>query len=681
LKWEVAAKRDPVNATEFFTARRSDIPNPLAEIPECSLACERLRRAVTLMESILLYGDYDCDGVTSITLMLDALQALGASSGLVNYIIPHRLLDGYGLKWPKLEAFFKHEGEHGEPCYPDLLIAMDCGSNSPKEVKRLLDCGIDVIVIDHHHLSDTERLPQEKGLIHLNPGLWWDEKKKHTRFCAAGMTFFVADALHRNGQAPWNRERAILLAGLATCADVVPLLGVNRRLLKHSLSLARDPEKVCLVPGLEALKERMTIRGAFNEEAYSYAWGPCLNAPGRMGQADDSVVLLTAMDPKKAAKYACKCLRSNGWRKATERVILNSAMKQAKAQMADNPDRHIIFVCHPEWHPGVVGIVAARIRDRYDRPVFVSTSYGRGIWKGSARSTDACDLGKLLQRAKDKEEILEGGGHEMAGGLTFTEDRRHKLQHWLEENSNLNVEDLKPKIETAAPVSVLQPKDWAKVLKPLSPFGKENQCPALFVEAAELVGVRTRDAIDAASCKKVLIGYEGLFRERSTGWNFFALWRDYELADLLWEVHRFLDDPDLDEHDFVHLECDFMLDLELQGFLNAKERAKAERNRTALEALARSKARKDWEAILAANQFKTTEVPNSFGSKNQGGACKNWTTISAKDEDNVRLQRIEVSYNFVVRQCQRIPRKEPSKSISQLGIQPDMFSVEEMWGR
>jgi hypothetical protein len=320
-----------------------------------------------------------------------------------------------------------------------------------------------------------------------------------------------------------------------------------------------------------------------------------------MGTAAGSVDLLLSTEPGRAQKSARTCLLANGWRKSTERAILNSAMRQAEAQMADNPNRRVLFLCHPQWHPGVVGIVAARIRDRYGRPAFVSSSFGKGVWKGSARSIEACNLGKLLQAAKRQGVIEDGGGHEMAGGLTFLEGQRHRAPKWLEANAGITDEDLVPKVERAAAPSLLAPKDWAQVLKPLAPFGKDNPCPALFVEAAELLGVRTRTAWDPASGKRFLIGYEGLFAEISGPGLFFALWRDYELADLTWEVHRFLDDPDLKEYDQVRLDCHFRLEMELHGF------------------------------------------------------------ISAQDRKHARGKRAERSYNFVVRQCRRIAKAEPSQ--------------------
>jgi hypothetical protein len=294
------------------------------------------------------------------------------------------------------------------------------------------------------------------------------------------------------------------LAGLATCVDVMVLNGINRALLKRSLHFANRPSRLNLVPGLAALKREVGPHpktGWFvTEETYGFYWGPSINAPGRMANAYYALKLLMTRNHATAGKLAAACVRFNRWRKATELAMTEEARGLAKDQLQrDNPP--ILTVSRPTWHPGVVGIVAARLRERYDRPAIVGSLLPRPTpadpdavtWTGSGRSVKGgCDMGNLMHKAVRNQAITKGGGHPMAAGLSFSDAQRRKLAKSLGSLSGFDPGGYKPVVEIAVPASALPPNEWARAFQALRPFGNGNDCPALIVEAADLTKVRVR---------------------------------------------------------------------------------------------------------------------------------------------------------------------------------------------
>jgi len=623
--------------------------NPLLKHADCQRASELILRTVNSgkRRRILIYGDFDCDGVTATTLMRDLLVALNRSKNArwpktkIQCLIPHRIRDGYGLNKEVLARHFA-----GDKCRPDLLIVVDCGSNNPEEIHWLLNLKpkIPVIVIDHHlpNLSNPAAVPLvDDDFVHLNPKLWLDFEKRvpssprHKNaeslvdLCASGLVFLLALAM-RNENPAWDRERALLLAGLATCADVMKLTGINRRLLIASLQLANQPAVLRRIPGLFQMVHRPAPKKAgpdgpdeqaleceadpwldsllnpyysVTEETYGFEWGPCLNAPGRMGSAYEALnlLLLQGEDFEKARQAVRQCRKKNRWRQVTQKTVEKAALEQARQLFPDAKKAPaVILLCDPDWHPGVVGIVAARIKETYQRPAIVCTQTPAGNWKGSGRSVQVLHrvpfkMGEQFLQAMKDGTILKGGGHDMAGGLEFTRAQRWGLQRWFAKNAGLEDADsieaaFKPRVEAYAYASVLSPSQWGEFFQKLRPFGNGNECPPLLVDRARLVSLKPIPCVgyvpdwtqddDPFVLKKFrqhnwvdrLWAYAAWFLDLDTHCHFAAHWLDLEQAEYHWEVaQNFLNwrPWNRDRHSVHH---DFKLELELRAHIPRKQK-------------------------------------------------------------------------------------------------------------
>jgi single-stranded-DNA-specific exonuclease len=585
-----------------------DPGNPLVKFPECHLACDRLTMACQTHEHVILYGDYDCDGVVSITLMRDALLARGLLPNRIHCVTPHRLYDGYGLKWTLVQENLRRiEEDHGEPA--NLLVCLDCGTTAAREVECALAEDLEIIVVDHHEPDPDVHLPEDTRFLHINPKFWLSgpnakEARKLGNMCAAGLAFLLVEAfvLGSGGLGAWSRERALLLAGLATLVDVVPLLGINRALLKCSLALANQPDKLALVPGLADLRDRVgpDENEVVNEDTYGYLWGPCVNAPGRMDRAKPALELLAAPNIAEARFWGCRCTELNTLRKATELTIQELAEREARFQVW-RQDPKVLLLCQPHWHPGVVGIVAADIREAYQRPAVLCSMHPDGGWKGSGRSVEECHMGRLFHSA-GRERLAAGGGHEMAGGLSFSEENREKLGKFLDDGCGLDRAHMVPVVEVVAPASVLTAGEWGEVFAQLAPFGRGNLCPGLYVEAAELMGVRPRTKLSrhvkleyqadkaaispeqraamGLSAKRgrareqdrpepTVWAYVGIFNDLITQRALFALWTDLDAAELGWHVSEFME-ARRSRTDF-RPPCLFRLQLQVRAHVPAKQ--------------------------------------------------------------------------------------------------------------
>ena len=410
--------------TDRFLDPRPGLTNPLSGFAECQIACTRIARAMEKRESILVYGDYDCDGVTSVTLMLDALGAFGFEDAQVDHFIPHRLLHGYGLqaRWVK-ERMEVLETE-GKPL-PSLLIALDCGSGSGSEIAKLRTAHpqLDLMIIDHHQPNACDPFPADpEHVFHVNPKLWrhtlpWDPQVGLDKMCAAGLAFLFGWALLPDKQRVrrWRKDRALILAGLGTCVDVVELTGVNRVLLKHSLALANTPASLARVPGLAKLKSLLGPSPAsglpVTEATYGYYWGPCINAAGRMGDASNALRLLRATDDNEAESFAKICINANRLRKATQRAMADEAGRMAEQQIAQhNPA--FLTLSSLAWHPGVVGIVASQIKTSYRRPAIVATALPDPenqdgiVWTGSGGASRAAAWANFSKKRRTQPPAL-----------------------------------------------------------------------------------------------------------------------------------------------------------------------------------------------------------------------------------------------------------------------------------
>lgn len=367
-------------------------------IPDMEAAVDRLHQAVTGGERICFYGDYDVDGIAATSLYLTYFRSLGAQ---VSAYIPDRLNEGYGLNEAALR-WLQQEGV-------TLVVTSDCGTTAHREIEAARQAGLDVIITDHH--QPDVRLPP--ALAILNPHRA-DSRYPFTGLCSGGLAYKVVQAYDtRYGGAGIDPESLLDLAALATIADVVPLQDENRLLVREGLSLLSRATRC----GIRALKQVAGVTGDCTAEAVAFRLAPRINAAGRLAHARIGVQLLTTTSEAEARAGAEELERLNRIRQNIEQETTAEALALVK----DDPAQPALVAWGSTWHLGVVGIVAARLVDRFHRPAVVLAVNGKGIAKGSARSVPGFDLYQALGECRD---LLEAyGGHPSAAGLTIKATR------------------------------------------------------------------------------------------------------------------------------------------------------------------------------------------------------------------------------------------------------------------
>lgn len=461
------------------------IKNPIAQLPDYSKAKERLLQALKQKEHIVIFGDYDVDGITALVQMHDLLKA--AHHEFFHWFIPDRMEDDYGLTQGAVEKCLAAFS-------PQLIITVDCGSSSQAAIRFLHERNVDCIVIDHHSVELT--LNKHPAYAHLNPKAYALENSVAalTELSAAGLVFLFCEQFVQDTKIPsWDRDRALILAGLGTIVDVMPLRKINRALAKHSLHRADQPEMLAKIPGLIALKQ-ISGTDQVTVQTYSFQWGPRLNATGRLEEASCSVRLLLSQNSKEALALAQACDDYNRERQAVQRKIESSAFEQAQNFLKKNPNEPVLLLADKEWHPGVVGIVASRVKERWCRPAILCGWHeSAGYWKGSGRSLEPYDLGAGIKQALQAGLLLKGGGHRAAAGVTFKAEQLETFRQWLNDHCSHALEDFQLEHEILAEVEgSLTPnalelaRKWRALLSRLEPFGMGNPLPHLLLSSAEL---------------------------------------------------------------------------------------------------------------------------------------------------------------------------------------------------
>jgi len=378
------------------------LPDPYV-LKDMELAVARVAAALEAGERIAVFGDYDVDGSTSAALLSDFLSALGAAPRIY---IPDRMTEGYGPS-PAAMRVLAAEGAK-------LVVTVDCGSAAIAALEEAGALGMDVVVLDHHRVE--QRPP---AIAHINPNQPEDSSNLGY-LCAAGVTFLFLVGLNRHlrqsgfyesrGMAEPDLRLFMDLVGLATVCDVVPLKEVNRAFVRFGLGQLSTLSR----PGLSALAGVANARGPFTPYHLGFVFGPRINAGGRVGRSSLGVDLLTARDGAKAGEFAELLDLHNKERQAIEKKILEQAIAMAETQS----NAPFILVAGEGWHPGVVGIVAGRLKERFAKPAFVAGFEG-GMGRGSARSIPGIDVGAIIRAAADAKVIEYGGGHAMAAGFSL----------------------------------------------------------------------------------------------------------------------------------------------------------------------------------------------------------------------------------------------------------------------
>lgn len=437
----------------------------------------RLADAVQRRQRIVLFADYDVDGATSAAFLWRHLRALGAD---VSPYIPDRILEGYG---PSAAALLELQKQGA-----DLVVLLDCGTQAYGPLEAAREAGLDMLVVDHHKAS-TE-LPPALGIVNPNR---LDEAADAAVFgtlCTAGLAFLVGVALNRElrgrgafaQSAEPNIAQWLDIVALGTVADVVPLVGLNRALV--SLGLRRMGQRQSA--GLSALADIARLDRAPRADDLGFHLGPRINAGGRVGQADLGVRLLASEDPDEAALIAEQLDQYNQDRRAIEAAVTTEALALADLQ-GNSP---VAVVAGEGWHPGVVGIVAARVKERLQRPALVLSLLEDGTAKGSGRSIPGVDLGAAILAAKAHGLIREGGGHAMACGVTVETDKLDRFIAWLSEHLAADVAaagtERTLSIDLAVAPRAVTP-DLAQALEVCGPYGQGWPSPRVAVGPVRLL--------------------------------------------------------------------------------------------------------------------------------------------------------------------------------------------------
>lgn len=400
---------------------RAFLPDPSA-FRDMDVAAQRLADAITRREAITIYGDYDVDGATSAALLIRLIRMLGHDA---RHYIPDRLLEGYG---PSGEALVRLGREGSQ-----LVVTVDCGAMAHEALAMAADAGVEVVVVDHHKCS--AQLPRAVALVNPNRLDESDLGAAHGHLAAVGMAFLLAVAVVRvlraqgffQGRAEPDLFALLDLVALGTVADVAALHGLNRALVAQGLKVMARRENI----GMSALIDASRLGRAPTCTDLGFALGPRVNAGGRVGEATLGVRLLTSEDPEESRAIAEQLSCLNEERRSIEMAVQEAAEAQIEAQH----NRSVMVMAGAGWHPGVIGIVAGRIKEKTGKPTFVialdADEAGNG--KGSGRSITGVDLGAAVIAAREAGLLLAGGGHAMAAGLTVAGDGLEALSEWLDE--------------------------------------------------------------------------------------------------------------------------------------------------------------------------------------------------------------------------------------------------------
>ena len=442
----------------FFNPSNDQLHNPFM-MKNMDIAVDRISKNIQNQKPILIFGDYDVDGTTGASLLYLGLKDLNA---IVEYYIPHREKEGYGLSAGGID--------YAQSVGADLLITCDCGINAFQPVDYANEHGIDIIITDHH--IPDKKLPNAYAV--LNP------KQKGCEYpfkglCGCGVAFKLISAVSEKSGIGQNVGLNYLdLVALATSADMVPILDENRVLVHGGLDQLEESKS----PGIHQLLVQTGLVGeSLNVGKLVFGLAPKINAAGRMGDANRTVELLTTSDKTRAEELASILVQENKRRQRIQEDIVNDAIRLVHSQV-DLENNKVVIIGSKGWHPGVVGIVASRIKDEFSRPAIVIAFDKEGIGKGSARSIPHLDLYEALSYAA---KFLEGyGGHPMAAGLTVHEDKFENFKSLFLRNVNkiLTNDDLIPAISIDGEMALTDINSrFMRFLEKLGPFGPGNMRP------------------------------------------------------------------------------------------------------------------------------------------------------------------------------------------------------------
>ena len=453
----------------FLNPKYEDLTDPFL-LPDLEKSTERIKEAIEKKEKILIYGDYDVDGVTASTVMADALTLAGVKSENIDIMLPDRFADGYGMS-PKLITRAKKQGIN-------LVITVDCGSHNHAIIDELNTLKIDTIVTDHHECEDT--LPDALAVINPKRKDFTD-KNGLRDLAGVGVAFKLAEGLVKKGLIPAGQEKWLLdLVLIGTICDNMLLTGENRILGYYGVKVLNKTRRA----GLKELMTRAKVKN-LTSDSIGFQIGPRLNAAGRLQTADLSLNLLRANSSAEAATLAEQLEELNKKRKTEQQ----SAMKEISSHgISDDP----VIIETGNWHEGILGIIAGHLTEDYKRPSFVLTEVENDIYKGSGRSFGEFNLAEALDFVKDV--IISGGGHAGAAGVRVESKHLYEFREKINEYyRSLHLKDQEKYFHQHADLDVKNLADlsleFLDELKLLEPFGAGNEEPVFCLKDVNIVNV------------------------------------------------------------------------------------------------------------------------------------------------------------------------------------------------
>ena len=483
------------DAQEFLNPKlRTAMPDP-SSLVDMDAAATAILDAMDAGKSITVFADYDVDGGTSAAQLIRWARALGHEFGLY---VPDRILEGYG---PSREAFetLKSKGQ-------DLVITVDCGAAAKLALEAAQDIGLDVVVVDHHLMG--AKIPPTLALVNPNRP---DDESGLGYLAAAGVTFLLLVALNREAKARGrdavpNLMDFLGLAALGTVCDVVPLLGLNRAIVSQGLHVLSARKQA----GVAALADVARAQRDLGVYDLGFLLGPRINAGGRIGRASLGAELLATDDATVARANSIELDRINTERRTIQDQMQREALEQALR--LDSPDSSCLVLADPRWHPGIIGVVAGRLKERFGKPTILIGSTPDGLGKGSGRSIKGVNLGKAIAAAKEAGLLVSGGGHAMAGGLSMDLGKLAELRSFIETALAEPFKHAKQRATTKVDL-LLEPGavDLSLIdsLERVGPFGSENPKPTVVLPdvrisyADRLRGGHVRCTFEAMDGRKI----------------------------------------------------------------------------------------------------------------------------------------------------------------------------------
>ncbi len=476
---------DVEEASRFLTPTIKDLmpdPNVLTDMEK---AASRLADAVSNQQRVAIFGDYDVDGAASSALLSKFLNHHSIANEIY---IPDRIFEGYGPNPNAIETLIERKAE--------LIVTVDCGATSYEALEVAADRAVDVIVLDHHQMD--AKLPRCHSLVNPNRQ---DDMSGLGNLCAAGVVFMTLVSTLRNLRErgfygndtdPPDLLKWLDLLALATVCDVVPLKGLNRAFVVKGLQVMRNRENA----GLRALMRTGRLDGPPRAYHLGFVLGPRINAGGRIGDAALGARLLTADDEHLANEVAAQLEALNQERQRAEAKMLEEAIAEAEAEVSDGEGPAVLVTASDHWHPGIVGLLASRLKDRFKRPAFAIAFDRNGLGSGSGRSVHGVDLGLAVREAVSEGLLEKGGGHAMAAGLTVTRDNLGGMRAYFEDRLTASVNEVRSseqlKIDGALTARSAT-LDLIDLLEQAGPYGQAHAqpifvFPAHHIRYAKVVG-------------------------------------------------------------------------------------------------------------------------------------------------------------------------------------------------